>query len=221
MVVSTKTINYGLFMFVLTIDQRGSRIHGDKVPRILYVLADLDTALPFQRSVGDEIQGVVQDPGVVVEAVARVLREQDWYIGIGMGDVDLPLPANSREASGDAFVAAREAVDKAKKTGERVPLRLQMHGEGGTEWAEAAEAVLVLLGDLVRRRSKAEWRVLDALDASPSTVQKDVAKQLSISPQAVSKAIMRSGRQEEHNGRRAAVLLLEQAQRGLNVAAIS
>lgn len=43
-------------MFVLTIDQRGSRSHGDKVPRLLSLLADLETVLPFERSVGDEIQ---------------------------------------------------------------------------------------------------------------------------------------------------------------------
>ncbi len=208
-------------MFVLTIDQRGSRTRGDKVPHLLQVLADLQTVLPFQRSVGDEVQGVMEDPVVVAEAVARVLRERDWYIGIGIGDVDLPLPANSREASGDAFVVAREAVEKAKKTGDRVPLCVQMHVLEGAEWAQAAEAVLVLWGELVRRRSKAEWRVLDALDAVPGMAQKDVAKELSISPQAVSKAVMRSGRLEERGGRQAAALLLAQAQRAVNVTAIS
>ncbi|MGO2541413.1 MarR family transcriptional regulator [Specibacter sp. AOP5-B1-6] len=208
-------------MFVLTIDQRGSRTHGDKVPRLLGLLADIHTVLPFERSVGDEVQGVIEDPGAVVETVARVLREQDWYIGIGVGVMELPLPASSREGAGNAFVAAREAIDAAKRTGERVPLCVRTPVSEAAAWAESAEAVLVLFGDVVRRRSNAEWRVLDALNAAPEAAQKDVARQLGISPQAVSKAILRSGRLEEQNGRRAASLLLEHAGRALDVGGTS
>ncbi|WP_425863383.1 MarR family transcriptional regulator [Arthrobacter sp. TWP1-1] len=199
-------------MFVLTIDQRGSRTHGDKVPHLLTVLAGVETVVRFERSVGDEVQGVIDDPIAVVDAVARVLRERDWYIGIGIGSVELPLPSSSREGAGDAFIAAREAVDAAKKTGERVPVTVRT--ATASEWANAAEAVLVLFGDVVRRRSEAEWRVLDALNASPNATQKVVAVHLGITPQAVSKAIVRSGRLEEINGRRAASLLLEQVELG-------
>lgn len=204
-------------MFVLTIDQRGSRTHGDRVPALLALLSDVDAVLAFERSVGDEIQGVLADPVVVVETVARVLRERDWYIGIGIGAVDLPLPESSREASGNAFVAAREAVESAKKTGDRVPLCVRTPVSAATQWAAAAEGVLVLLGDVVRKRSDAEWRVIDALDAAPGVAQKQIAQQLQISPQAVSKSVFRSGRQEELAGRRAAELLLGEALRGLNV----
>lgn len=193
-------------MFVLTIDQRGSRTHGDKVPHLLKVLAGVEAVVRFERSVGDEVQGVIKDPLAVVDAVVRVLRERDWYIGIGIGSVELPLPSSSREGAGDAFIAAREAVDAAKKTGERVPLTVRTATT--SEWADAAEAVLVLFGDIVRRRSEAEWRVLDALNASPHATQKVVAVRLGITPQAVSKAIVRAGRLEEINGRRAASLLL-------------
>lgn len=219
MVDISQTIKYGLVMFVLTIDQRGSRTHGDRVPKLLSLLSDLDSVLEFERSVGDEIQGVLTDPDVVVEAVARVLRDQDWYIGIGIAAVDLPLPKNSREASGDAFIAAREAVELAKKTGERVPLRVRTPVPAAMQWTAGAEGVLVLLGDVVRKRSEAEWRVLDALEAAPGLAQKEIAKRLQISPQAVSKAIYRSGRQEEMAGRRAAALLLREAQHAVNVSA--
>ncbi|WP_207344541.1 MarR family transcriptional regulator [Arthrobacter sp. E3] len=206
-------------MFVMTIDQRGSRRHGDKVPQLLKVLENLTTILPFERSVGDEVQGLLDEPQEVVEAVARILREKDWYVGIGIGRVDVPLPTSSREASGEAFVAAREAVDAAKKTGDRVPLSVKTPNAAAAVWADAAEAVLALTGDVVRSRSAAEWRVLDALDASPGTTQKQVAATLQISPQAVSKAIVRSGRAEEWGGRRAALLLLQHAQLALNVRA--
>ena len=206
-------------MFVLTIDQRGSRRHGDKVPQLLELLQDIDTVLPFERSVGDEVQAALDDAHQVVEAVARILREQDWYVGIGIGHADVPLPRSAREASGDAFVAAREAVEAAKKTGDHVPLSVTTTSVGATEWANAAEAVLILFGDIVRRRSAAEWRVLDAIDGSPGTAQKHVAETLGISPQAVSKAIARAGRAEELGGRRAAAVLLHQAQLALNVGA--
>ncbi|MFB9166131.1 MarR family transcriptional regulator [Arthrobacter psychrochitiniphilus] len=204
-------------MFVVTIDQRGSRSHGDRVPELLALLADVPTVLEFERTVGDEVQGLLADPEAVLETVVRVLRERDWYIGIGIGGVDLPLPEQSREASGDAFVAAREAVETAKKAGERVLLCVRSPSPAAAEWSGAAEAVLVLLGDVIRKRSSAEWRVIDALEVDPNAPQKDVALVLGISPQAVSKAILRSAHREERNGRRAAALLLRQAQRALTV----
>lgn len=206
-------------MFVLTMDQRGSRTHGDQVPQLLEALAPFDPVLPFERSVGDEVQGVLADPAAVVAVVARVLREGNWYVGIGLGGIDLPLPASPREAAGSAFVAARVAVEAAKKSGERVPMRVVAASgpaSGDSEWAAAAEAVLVLLGDVVRRRSAAEWRVIDALQAAPAATQKDIAAQLKITPQAVSKALFRAGHLEEVRGSRAAALLLGQAA-GLDV----
>lgn len=204
-------------MFVLTMDQRGSRTHGDKVPQLLALLSGFEATLPFERSVGDEVQGLLADPGTVVEVAARVLREKDWYVGIGVGPVDLPLPGNSREASGGAFVAAREAVEAAKKTGERVPLRVRAADLAAAEWAAAAEAVLVLLGDIVRNRSEAEWRVLDAQAGAAGATQRDLAAQLGITPQAVSKAIQRAGSQEDRNGRQAATLLLRHARLATDV----
>lgn len=206
-------------MFVLTIDQRGSRSYGDRVPQLLEALSGVQTLVPFDRTVGDEIQGVIAEPAAVVDAVAKVLRQADWYIGIGIGSVDLPLPASSRAGSGAAFIAAREAVEAAKKRGQRLPLCVRTPEE--SEWAEAAEAVLVLFGDLVRRQTLAERRVLDALDANPNSSQAEVALALNVSPQAVSKAIARSGRHEEEAGRRAAALLLRQADLTLNVGANS
>lgn len=209
-------------MFVMTIDQRGSRKGADLVPELLSTLRDVPVVRPFERSVGDEIQGVLDDPRSVVEVSMRALRAGHWYVGIGIGGVDLPLPASPREGAGAAFVLARQAVDNAKKAGERVPLSVQaavakgaMPGglEPGRGHAAAAGAVLVLVGDLVRRRTGAEWRVLDALDRAESRRQVDVAKALGISPQAVSKAILRSGWQEERGGRAAAELLLGHADR--------
>lgn len=205
-------------MFVLTIDQRSSRRGHDRVPELLKLLRDLTVECPFERSIGDELQGVLADPADVVEAALRALRHGHWYVGIGAGSVDLPLPASVREGSGPAFMAARRSVDRAKKTGERVPLAVTAgnpeasrlgEGDGG---AAAAEAVLCLIGRLVMDRSAAEWRVLDLLQPGVRGQQAAVASVLGISPQAVSKAVLRSGWQEEQGGRAAAALLLQLAQ---------
>lgn len=194
-------------MFVLTIDQRGSRKGRDRVPELLEELSGSPTVLPFERSVGDEVQGVVDSPEAVVDIAMRVLRTRQWYVGIGVGPVDQPLPETPRAASGAAFVAARSAVDQAKKSGDRVPLCVRMEPET-TSTAAAAEAVLVLIGALVRDRSAAEWRVLDELVPGVRGGQAGAATRLGITPQAVSRAVLRSGWQEEQAGRRAAALLL-------------
>ncbi len=213
-------------------DQRGSQKGADRVPELLAMLSDAPSVLPFERSVGDEVQGVMSDANAVVDVALRVLRTGQWYVGIGVGGVKQPLPASPREASGPAFVAARAAVDRAKKTGERVPLSVRaadsarsiggQSGKGGTpasgrargaaaEYAAAAEAVLSLLGRQVRERTDAEWRVLDLLQPGIRGQQAPVAARLGISPQAVSKAVFRSGWQEEQGARAAAAILLELA----------
>jgi hypothetical protein len=197
-------------MFVLTLDQRGSRRSTDLVPQFLTSVADIPAVLPFERSVGDELQGVLGDASAVVEVAMRALRSGQWYVGLGIGAVQQPLPASPREASGPAFVAARQAVDAAKKSGERVPLAVRADRDASSRTAAAAEAVLWLVGDLVRSRSAAEWRVLDLLPAGRRGLQVAVAASLGITPQAVSKAIRRARLQEERAGRGAAVLLLEQ-----------
>lgn len=226
-------------------DQKASRQGSDLVPSLLELLRDIPAELAFERSVGDEVQGVFTDSGAIIEVAMRVLRTGQWYVGIGVGPVDLPLPASPREASGPAFVAARAAVERAKKTGERVPLAVQWGAHGvspggsgpdkpgsgtpgpsnqdpaGTSGflpdssgadpehlAASVEAVLVLIGRLVRGRTTAEWRILDLLQPGVRGRQAAVADRLGISPQAVSKAVLRSGWQEEHAGRAAAAVLL-------------
>ena len=44
---------------VLTVDQDGSREGTDQVPAALEALAAVATRLPFERTVGDELQGVL------------------------------------------------------------------------------------------------------------------------------------------------------------------
>ncbi|MCC9146252.1 MULTISPECIES: MarR family transcriptional regulator [unclassified Arthrobacter] len=193
-------------MFVLTIDQRNSQGSGDQVPQLLDALAGLPMLLAFERSVGDEIQGVCTSAETVTDAVLQVLRDGNWYVGIGVGAVHEPLPGSPREAGGPAFVAARQAVERAKKSGDRPPVAVE-----GSPGAPEAEAVLILLGRLIAERTAAEWRILQHVEPGKWGAQTAAARKLGISSQAVSKAARRAGWQEEWAARPAAAVLLERA----------
>jgi len=211
-------------MFVLTIDQRGSTNDVDRVPELLGALGS-SSDLRFERSVGDEVQGVLQDPALVVDVALRALRSGHWYVGIGVGPGTLAPDASPREGSGAAFVAARRAVERAKSAAGHVPVAV-VAGSREQEAATAcanAEAVLRLVGRLVQDRTEAQWRVVDALRAKSGTapghgagrhgLQKLVAQELGISEQSVSRSVLRSGWQEEWAARPAAEMLLATAHR--------
>ena len=201
-------------MFVLTIDQARSRSSADRIPELLELLAPIATVLPWERSVGDEAQGALAEPHGVVDAVLLCLRAGGWYVGIGVGGVEEPFPRSPREARGSAFVAARQAVERAKKTGERAPLAVEAP-DGGARAAAEAEGVLALLGRHVQGRSEAEWRILDLLQPGERGTQTAVARRLGISPQAVSKAAARAAWHEEQAVRPAAARLLALADTGV------
>ncbi|GAB4085478.1 helix-turn-helix domain-containing protein [Myceligenerans cantabricum] len=181
-------------MYVLTVDQRGSTRDGDRVPRVLPLVAQVvrgrnGVVLDFARTVGDEIQGVLDDAALVVDVALALLRDQGWSVGIGVGAVDEPLPVESREASGDAFVRARAAVEgaKARPKGSSVAV----DGKGAS--AGEVEALLRLLGAIRSKRTSAGWEVTDTLasllaEGKPAA-QKDAAAVLGISEQAVSQRV--------------------------------
>ncbi|ACL39403.1 conserved hypothetical protein [Pseudarthrobacter chlorophenolicus A6] len=81
--------------------------------------------------------------------------------------------------------------------------------------AANAQAVLRLIGRLVQQRTEAQWRVVDRLRAAGGAgrhgSQKPVARELGITEQSVSRAVLRSGWQEEWAARPAAAMLLEYA----------
>ena len=212
-------------MYVLTIDQQGSTTDVDRVPDLIAALRNL-TPVPFERSVGDELQGVVEDAADVVDVALHALRGGHWYVGIGIGMVSLAPGASPREGSGSGFVAARKAVELAKGAAGQVPLTvvsgsmvrgkdLQPHAQEDAVASANAQAVLRLIGRLVQQRTEAQWRVVDRLRAIQGEVrhgsQKQVARELGITEQSVSRAVLRSAWQEEWAARPAAAMLLEHA----------
>lgn len=187
-------------MWVLTVDQEGSRRTGDRVDDLLASLAvdgPLATASgapgglerPFERTAGDEVQAVLSDPRLTVDVVLHLLHLGGWSIGVGAGPVDEPLPASARAGSGPAFVLARDAVESVKSRRPRTAPPVAVRGARADVAAEA-EAVLALLGTVSARRTPGGRAIVKRLRRSTTPVrQEDLAAELGISQQAVSERL--------------------------------
>jgi hypothetical protein len=167
-------------MFVLTVDQLGSRERSDLVEPTLHGLRAVPTRLPFTRTVGDEFQGALEDPVSVVDVILTLMRGAQWHIGLGIGTVDEPLPDDPRSARGPAFLAARSAVDRAKREPTHVCVVAE---EPAAVEAEDAEVVLQLVAALRLRRSDQGWEAADLMSATGSRTE--VAARLGVTRQAV------------------------------------
>lgn len=201
---------------VVVADQRNSRRNLDLVPA---ALASLDNqlgdrmVLPFERTAGDEIQGLTRDPGAVVQAMLALTRSPSWHLGIGLGAVQLPLPGSTREARGSAYLAARDAIEQARRSPAHLRLiaaeSVSAEPYGENEAARQAEAVLVLLRALVSRRTSEGWEIMDVLDEVGSG--QAAARVLNITPSAVSQRASRAARVESELGAEVATALLATA----------
>lgn len=210
---------------VLTIDQRGSRRGEDAVPALLERLARIapEPLRPFERTAGDEAQGVLDDPATVVDVVLALAEEGRWSTGVGVGPVRRPLPPSTRAGAGPAFEAARAAVTAAKGVREGLAVR-GPDGPSGAEDARAspfeegpatavldAETALLLLVGLRARRSAA-GREAVAL-AERGLGPREAAQHLGVSPQAVSQRLRAAGWSAEERTRPLAARLLARAAR--------
>lgn len=165
-------------MYVLTVDQRGSRRGSDKVPGILTRTVPSGMIRAFDRTAGDEVQAVFDDPAHLAALAADLAASGDWSVGIGIGAVDTPLPAQTRAGAGPAFVNARTAVEDAKRN------RWHLSVAGDSPRCAHAQTAGRLLVDVLADRSAA-GREAVALVAD-GTTQADAAERLGISPQAMS-----------------------------------
>jgi hypothetical protein len=165
--------------YVLTVDQRASRRTADRVADALRELnATVPVVLAFERTAGDEFQGVLAEPAEVVDVVLRLVRTGGWSIGVGAGPVQTPLPSSTRAGAGPAFLSARRAVDAAKQR----PTRLAVRGAVPADAADA-QAVLSALAVVVDRRSEQAWEAIALVDSGRT--QAEAAGELGISRQAV------------------------------------
>jgi hypothetical protein len=185
---------------VFTVDQRGSSKEAatDRVPATLAALADVGMLRPFERTAGDEFQGVLDDPSALATLAERLLREDTWNIGIGIGVVEEPLPESTRAGRGTAYQRARDAVTGAKSG------LWHLRVAGDEPAVRLLETSLWLWAALLARRTTGGWEVADLVD---SGMRYDgVAKELGITQSAVSQRAAAAGIVE---GRRARELVTE------------
>ncbi len=170
-------------MFVITADQVNSREHPDAVEETITALSSAlgeRLTLPPDRSAGDEVQLLTEDGSTALDAILRLTRTRGWSVGLGIGGVRRPLATSIRESTGEAFIAARAAVARAKNKATRFALER----DGVGEVTKDTEALIDLLLLLRGRRSEEGWQLYD-LRMSAMT-QAEAAKRLGISPQAAS-----------------------------------
>lgn len=193
-------------VFVLTVDQRGSRSTSDLVPELLTSLnrrpRRSGLLRRFERTAGDEVQGVLSEARATVDVIVELLRTDSWYIGLGVGEVSEPLPRSTRAGSGDAFVFAREAVTRAKSS----PHHVNVVG-ADQKRAEQVETVLWLMASVLRRRSERGWAVADLL--GEGLTRREIGVKLGISQSAVTQRAQAAGVAEEQRGRVLAADLLD------------
>lgn len=190
-------------MFVITADQRDSRAGDDLVPAALSAVtarAASRLTLAPERTAGDEIQTAVADPAAVLAIVLELTRSRQWSVGVGVGGVENPLPDSVRAARGEAFVNARDAVDRAKRAATR--LALTARGDGAD-----AEALVRLLVELRDRRTAEGWEVYDLL--AEGRTQREAAAELGITEGAVSLRAKSAGLRVEEAAVPALIRLLE------------
>jgi hypothetical protein len=171
-------------VLVLTVDQRRSRGTTDQVEHLLGWLEQnrVPTVRGFERTAGDEVQGVLDAPSAAVTLVLDLVRQDRWSIGLGIGPVDEPLPPSTRAGSGAAFVLARDAVTRAKSR----PTGLAVSGTAVAP-AGHAQTALDLVAALVQRRTDRGWEAVDL--AAGGLSQVEVARRLDITKQAVSQRL--------------------------------
>jgi hypothetical protein len=180
-----------IHLFVITADQVDSTRRNDIVGATVSQLnARYSTrlALPVDRNAGDEIQALFAEPEPALALLLELTRTGDWSVGCGIGSVRTPLPPNTREASGPAFVAARDAVERAKKSLHRFALSV---ADGQSLSSNDVAPLLELLLLLRSRRTDEGWELFDLVSSGLS--QAEAATRLRISPQAASQRARTAG----------------------------
>lgn len=173
-------------MIVITADQIDSRTTPDVAGEVIEFVNGRFSdrlLLAAERTAGDEIQALVDSGRAALEIALALTRSRRWSVGIGIGTVREPLGRGIRESTGDAFVSARSAVERAKKR----PTRFALVSLASPARAAEVEALVDLLLVLRARRTEQGWEMRDLV--SRGLTQADAAVELGITPQSASKRV--------------------------------
>ncbi|WP_394551695.1 DNA-binding protein [Agromyces sp. MMS24-JH15] len=201
-------------MYVITADQVDSRRGRDLAAALIERIDAAHGAsllLPPDQTAGDEVQVLVASAGTALDVVLEATRDGNWSVGLGVGGIRAPLPDAVRKATGPAFIAAREAVEAAKRAEGRIAVRTGAPDPDARTAAEHVDALLRLLVLLRARRSDAGWEVADQVAAGRP--QKDVAADLGVSAAAVSARLKSAAWRADEAARPALAHLLDELDR--------
>lgn len=200
-------------MFVITADQIGSRSDIDRAGPLLRALEGRHRELlllPIDQTAGDELQAITAHAPTALALVMEIARTGRWSIGLGVGSVRTPLPEAVRKASGPAFVSAREAVTRAKKSETRFALEAE-DAASATLQASELEPLIDMLLLLRARRSARGWEAVELLEQG--LAQNEIAIRLQITESAVSQRLAAAQWRVEEAASPALIRLLDELDR--------
>jgi hypothetical protein len=177
---------------VAIVDGRSTRTKTTtQVQRLLDELRSGPVSGDFERTLGDELQTILEDAGelpLVLEACVR----HDCWLGVGIGPVE-ERGRTALESTGTAFRLARGAVERAKRT----PTGTSVAGVN--DWAALLDDAVVLYASILRDRTAEGWEAVQLHHAGlPAT---EIARRLEITPQAVSKRLRAAHYRHDRSGR--------------------
>jgi hypothetical protein len=152
------------------------------------------------------MQALVPDAAVLVGIVMDAVEDGGWWIGVGIGSVERPLGATSRESRGAAFWLAREALNKAKS--QRATRPFHLRGES-VDAVKDLNAALHAIGFIVLRRTRRQRE--GAVQFRDGLSVRQIAHRKSVTPQAVRALLQAGGAEEELELRELAVTLAARA----------
>jgi hypothetical protein len=163
-------------MFVLTLDQRGSRSSSSDLVKVFLDalkerdLADLDGDVTKRnyisraaRYAGDEVQIVTSEPNKILPILSCATEIAIWRIGLGIGDATVD-PQVLAASHGKAFERARSALEKAGQQ-RKNPFGLAVVGCEGGYTASLLEAVLQVMSDIFYNRSPLGWEAVNKMSS--------------------------------------------------------
>jgi hypothetical protein len=153
----------------------------------------------FERNSGDEMQALVRSPDAAVDIILDAVGTQQWWVGVGVGDVERPIPRSVRQSRGPALEHARIAVDRAKRRtgGHRFWIA------GDDPLVEDLMTVMTLIALIIERQSSLAREAETLHDRGLTQVE--ASQRLGISQQSFAERLKRGAVVEKEAGRQLAI----------------
>lgn len=168
---------------------------------------------PYAVTVWDEFQtltGRTEDIPRIIFDLRRLFQPLSLWIGVGIGEVTgLPAATGGRPlsdvAGGEAFLSARDAIDKVKdRAGKYRRLTAFQSAEAARD--ELLGHLYGLHDTLLMQITSTQWRTIDAvIDVGQ---QDEAAEKLGVSPSTVSRNLRRAHYWQMLETREAAVKIM-------------